>query len=84
MFTEEEKNLKAEPLSKFIQDKIKAYIRDNALRPGDKLPTEAELAAELGASRTAVREACGAWKPWASLTCKRAAAATCAKWPSVR
>jgi DNA-binding FadR family transcriptional regulator len=57
LFTEEEKNLKAEPLSKFIQDKIKAYIRDNALRPGDKLPTEAELAAELGASRTAVREA---------------------------
>ena len=49
--------MKAEPLSKFILDKIIAYIRDYALRPGDKLPTEAELAAELGASRTAVREA---------------------------
>jgi DNA-binding FadR family transcriptional regulator len=40
-----------------IQDQIRRYIVHNRLRPGDRLPTEDALAGQLGASRTAVREA---------------------------
>ncbi|MBK4145968.1 GntR family transcriptional regulator [Corynebacterium macginleyi] len=36
---------------------IKRFIRDNSLSPGDTMPTEAELCAELGFSRSSVREA---------------------------
>lgn len=44
-------------LNKVIQEKVKDYIRHNELTAGDKLPTEAELAARIGVSRTAIREA---------------------------
>ncbi|MFJ9738741.1 FadR/GntR family transcriptional regulator [Streptomyces sp. NPDC101166] len=37
--------------------KIKAMIVSGALRPGDRLPKESELAAELGLSRNSLREA---------------------------
>lgn len=37
--------------------KIKAMIVSGALRAGDKLPREADLAAELGLSRSSLREA---------------------------
>ncbi|MFI6345761.1 FadR/GntR family transcriptional regulator [Streptomyces sp. NPDC050560] len=40
-----------------VADGIKRYILDNRLRPGDPLPTETELCAALGASRSSVREA---------------------------
>lgn len=36
---------------------IKKFIRNNALKPGDSLPTESELCEELGSSRSSVREA---------------------------
>lgn len=36
---------------------IKQYIRDNRLRTGDLLPSEAVLCEELGCSRSAIREA---------------------------
>jgi DNA-binding FadR family transcriptional regulator len=36
---------------------IGARIRDRVLKPGDKLPTEAEIMREWGVSRTVVREA---------------------------
>jgi GntR family transcriptional repressor for pyruvate dehydrogenase complex len=36
---------------------IGTRIRDRALKPGDKLPTEAEIMREWGVSRTVVREA---------------------------
>ncbi|MFF0341528.1 FadR/GntR family transcriptional regulator [Kribbella sp. NPDC004875] len=36
---------------------IKDYILSNRLRPGDPLPTEAELCTAIGASRSSVREA---------------------------
>jgi GntR family transcriptional regulator, transcriptional repressor for pyruvate dehydrogenase complex len=36
---------------------IGARIRDRVLRPGDKLPTEAEIMRDWGVSRTVVREA---------------------------
>ncbi|MEV8566217.1 FCD domain-containing protein [Streptomyces sp. NPDC051322] len=40
-----------------VSDGIKRYILDNKLGPGDALPTESELSATLGASRSSVREA---------------------------
>lgn len=40
-----------------VEELIKEYILSRDLRSGDKLPTEKELANELGASRGAVREA---------------------------
>jgi GntR family transcriptional repressor for pyruvate dehydrogenase complex len=38
-------------------EKIKAMITSGALRAGDRLPREADLAAELGLSRSSLREA---------------------------
>ncbi|SES37170.1 DNA-binding transcriptional regulator, FadR family [Actinokineospora terrae] len=40
-----------------VSERIKRYILDNRLRPGAPLPTENELCAALGASRSSVREA---------------------------
>jgi len=39
-----------------IQSRIREYILRNGLRPGDKLPTEAELSNALHVGRTAIRE----------------------------
>ena len=38
-------------------DAIKSYILRHGLRPGDRLPTESALCADLGVSRSSVREA---------------------------
>ncbi|WP_182049732.1 FadR/GntR family transcriptional regulator [Changpingibacter yushuensis] len=43
--------------SSATMEAIKAYILSHDLRPGSPLPTEAELCAELGVSRSSVREA---------------------------
>lgn len=40
-----------------VKEEIKDYITRNALKPGDKLPPETELAQQFGVSRTSVREA---------------------------
>ncbi len=39
-----------------IESRIRDYIHENQLQPGDKLPTEEQLAAALQVGRTAVRE----------------------------
>lgn len=39
--------------------KIKDYVAANRLKPGDKLPTERDLALALGVSRPVIREALG-------------------------
>jgi GntR family transcriptional regulator, transcriptional repressor for pyruvate dehydrogenase complex len=44
-------------LSDVVADRIKQYIIDNNLRPGDRLPTEQELADRFGVSRVSTREA---------------------------
>jgi DNA-binding FadR family transcriptional regulator len=44
-------------LHKQIADQIQRLVISKALRPGDKLPSERELAEELGVSRPVVREA---------------------------
>ncbi|RZL96632.1 MAG: FadR family transcriptional regulator [Variovorax sp.] len=44
-------------LAHSLVDDFGARIRDGALRPGDKLPTESEIMQAFGVSRTVVREA---------------------------
>jgi GntR family transcriptional repressor for pyruvate dehydrogenase complex len=46
-----------EAISDQITDRILSLIREEQLRPGDKLPPERELAALMGVSRATVREA---------------------------
>jgi GntR family transcriptional repressor for pyruvate dehydrogenase complex len=45
------------PLTESAIAKLRDMISTGVLRPGDRLPPEAELAAELGASRNTAREA---------------------------
>ncbi|MGW1912887.1 winged helix-turn-helix domain-containing protein [Streptomyces sp. NPDC002076] len=46
------------PLSfRDVADALRSRIRDGRLRPGDRLPTQAELAGEFGVERGAVRQA---------------------------
>jgi DNA-binding FadR family transcriptional regulator len=49
--------LKRTPLLYQIQEEIKSYIIRNGLGPGDALPSEGDLARQLGISRNSVREA---------------------------
>jgi DNA-binding FadR family transcriptional regulator len=48
---------KRQPLHQAVQEELKRYIVENALRPGDPLPSESELARQLGVGRNSVREA---------------------------
>ena len=45
------------PITDEAIEKIKAMIVSGELRPGDRLPKEADLAAQLGLSRNSLREA---------------------------
>jgi GntR family transcriptional regulator, transcriptional repressor for pyruvate dehydrogenase complex len=44
-------------LSEVVAERIKDYIIEHKLRPGDRLPTEQELADRFGVSRVSTREA---------------------------
>lgn len=44
-------------LSDQVAERIKEYIIENELKPGDRLPTEHELAERFGVSRISIREA---------------------------
>lgn len=44
-------------LSDIVAERIKQHIIDNHLKPGDRLPTEQELADRFGVSRVSTREA---------------------------
>jgi DNA-binding FadR family transcriptional regulator len=39
-----------------VQKQIRRFILNKSLRPGDRLPTEGQIASAIGVSRTAVRE----------------------------
>src|SRR3954452_6354561 len=45
-----------ERISDIIAERLSAAIHDGTLKPGDRLPTEAELAREFQVGRTSVRE----------------------------
>lgn len=47
---------KKQTLSSIVNERIKHYIVENDLRPGDRLPTEKEMMDQLNVSRTIVRE----------------------------
>ena len=49
--------IKASKLSDEVYDQIVSLISRGTLKPGDKIPSERELAADLGVSRQSVREA---------------------------
>jgi len=51
------KELKRETLSEQIAERLKEYIFEKGLKPGDRLPTETELMEIFGVSRSSVREA---------------------------
>ncbi len=51
------KNLKNKKLYLQVYEELRAYIVQNNLRPGDRLPTEMEMAKTLGVSRNVLREA---------------------------
>jgi DNA-binding FadR family transcriptional regulator len=50
-------SLKVPKTAELIADWVRDYVRQNKLRAGDPLPSEAELRARFGASRPTVREA---------------------------
>jgi DNA-binding FadR family transcriptional regulator len=56
-FSSSLKSIKREPISVTILNMITDDILSGSLKPGDKLPTEIELAENLGVSRNSVREA---------------------------
>jgi GntR family transcriptional repressor for pyruvate dehydrogenase complex len=49
--------VKRQTLSEQVVARIKQYIIEQGLRPGDRLPTEQEMAERFGVSRISVREA---------------------------
>lgn len=51
--------VKRQPLSQQVLRSLRAYIEEHDLQPGDRLPTERDLALELGVSRNTVRESLG-------------------------
>lgn len=49
--------VKRQKLNEVVARQIKRHIMDKGLRPGDRLPTEQEMAERFGVSRMSVREA---------------------------
>lgn len=49
--------VKRQKLNEIVARQIKRHIMDKGLRPGDRLPTEQEMAETFGVSRMSVREA---------------------------
>jgi GntR family transcriptional regulator, transcriptional repressor for pyruvate dehydrogenase complex len=48
--------IRKESLADAVSDRVLALIREGTYRAGDRLPTERELAGQLGVGRTSVRE----------------------------
>jgi DNA-binding FadR family transcriptional regulator len=51
------KTVKRSKIRDVVASRLKTFIRDENLRPGDRLPTETELAAQFGVNRLSLREA---------------------------
>ncbi len=50
-------NIKKEPTFEFVAKQIKEGIKNGTIKPGERLPSERDLARMIGVSRTSVREA---------------------------
>ncbi|TMV48757.1 FadR family transcriptional regulator [Paenibacillus mesophilus] len=50
-------SIKKETLSHMVSDRMKQFIEEQQLNPGDKLPSEKELIQRFSVSRTVIREA---------------------------
>src|SRR5215475_14035855 len=50
-------NVKPNTMADAVEAQLRAYLKKMAFKPGDSLPTEAELGDALGVSRNVVREA---------------------------
>jgi GntR family transcriptional repressor for pyruvate dehydrogenase complex len=50
-------SIKRKRLSEVAIEQIRESIISNKIKPGDKLPSESEMVAQLGVSRVSVREA---------------------------
>ena len=57
----------------FVQQ-LEGMILSGELRPGDRLPTERELADEMKISKAVVHEDCGSCTGWGFWTSRRAGA----------
>lgn len=44
-------------MTEIVEERIRAYLKDKSLRPGDPIPTETELSDSLQVSRNVIREA---------------------------
>lgn len=51
------REIKRETIAEQIAERLKEYILERGLKPGDRLPTETELMKIFGVSRSSVREA---------------------------
>lgn len=47
---------KAQTRAHYISQQVLDHIRSNSLQPGDQLPTESDMAVELGINRSTLRE----------------------------
>jgi GntR family transcriptional repressor for pyruvate dehydrogenase complex len=54
-----------------VEDRLRHVVEQGQLQPGDRLPTESELAVQLGVSRTVLREAVGRLETIGVLTVRR-------------
>jgi GntR family transcriptional regulator len=72
------------PLYRQLADTIREQIRAGALRPGDPLPSEGEIARLTGLSRTAVRDALDVLAGEGAIVKRAGAAARVATPPPVR
>src|SRR5690625_938436 len=48
--------IRSAPLYRRVAEELERYISTNKLKPGDRLPSERELAERLEVSRTVIRE----------------------------
>ncbi|MBD3267065.1 GntR family transcriptional regulator [bacterium] len=64
------KELKRENLSKTLVRALSKYIIENNLKPGDRLPTESELASSFQVGRSVVREALKALEIIGLIVCR--------------
>ncbi len=58
------KPIKPKRISDQVFDQIRELIYRGTLKPGEKLMTERELAQAMNVSRTTIRDAFSAWRPW--------------------